>query len=288
MASAREGRCEAAELAITTLTLLEMTSPCTSHLPPVSMEIFFNSRPEAQRPRPLATAGSVDTNGTLRCRGSGVFAQPLESPGWPWAVMLLEFGRSLFAGSALQGLENGCGSPVVKVSDYGRHVMSSSPVPLKTHRVEQRCTLNLSRAETSSRWCGVVVLESNLEKHSSRVQSCRNLLNRTQITVACSPVCVILLWSVGNELSDLLEKRGAVLLKPDCVSNSPRASAVAEFRLLNGHDCLCAHLFHFYFTNATLYNSTYAISACALQYVSIVELKLISAGRSTKCLAVIG
>ncbi|GFW15980.1 uncharacterized protein TNCV_4432531 [Trichonephila clavipes] len=36
-------------------------------------------------------------------------------------------------------------------------VMSSSSVPLKTHRVGQRCTLNLSRAETSSRWCGVVV-----------------------------------------------------------------------------------------------------------------------------------
>ncbi|GFW52872.1 uncharacterized protein TNCV_2394511 [Trichonephila clavipes] len=36
-------------------------------------------------------------------------------------------------------------------------VMSSSPVPLKTRRVGQRCTLNLSRAETSSRWCGVVV-----------------------------------------------------------------------------------------------------------------------------------
>ncbi|GFS63706.1 uncharacterized protein TNCV_1127591 [Trichonephila clavipes] len=30
-------------------------------------------------------------------------------------------------------------------------VRSSSPVPLKTHRVGQRCTLNLSRAETSSR-----------------------------------------------------------------------------------------------------------------------------------------
>lgn len=29
--------CRAAELAITTLTLLEMTSPCTSHLPPVAM-----------------------------------------------------------------------------------------------------------------------------------------------------------------------------------------------------------------------------------------------------------
>ncbi|GFY30196.1 uncharacterized protein TNCV_3091031 [Trichonephila clavipes] len=36
-------------------------------------------------------------------------------------------------------------------------VTSSSPLPLKTRRVGQRCTLNLSRAETSSRWCGVVV-----------------------------------------------------------------------------------------------------------------------------------
>ncbi|GFW50847.1 uncharacterized protein TNCV_3591291 [Trichonephila clavipes] len=36
-------------------------------------------------------------------------------------------------------------------------VTGSSPVPLKTRRVGQRCTLNLSRAETSSRWCGGVV-----------------------------------------------------------------------------------------------------------------------------------
>ncbi|GFY32194.1 uncharacterized protein TNCV_3557021 [Trichonephila clavipes] len=36
-------------------------------------------------------------------------------------------------------------------------VLSLSPVPLKNRRVGQRCTLNLSRAETSSRWCGVVV-----------------------------------------------------------------------------------------------------------------------------------
>ncbi|GFW03181.1 uncharacterized protein TNCV_158001 [Trichonephila clavipes] len=36
------------------------------------------------------------------------------------------------------------------------HVTSSSPVTLKTRRVGQRCKL-LSRAETSSRWCGVVV-----------------------------------------------------------------------------------------------------------------------------------
>ncbi|GFV53714.1 hypothetical protein TNCV_2092171 [Trichonephila clavipes] len=29
----------------------------------------------------------------------------------------------------------GCGSPVVKVSNHGRHVMSSIPVPLKTRRI---------------------------------------------------------------------------------------------------------------------------------------------------------
>ncbi|GFT24889.1 uncharacterized protein TNCV_3021731 [Trichonephila clavipes] len=50
-----------------------------------------------------------------------------------------------------------CDSPVVKVSDIGRHVMSSSPVPLKTSHVGERCTLNLSRAQTSSSLCGVGV-----------------------------------------------------------------------------------------------------------------------------------
>ncbi|GFT89891.1 uncharacterized protein TNCV_1666141 [Trichonephila clavipes] len=56
-----------------------------------------------------------------------------------------------------QAGELGCGSPVVKVSDHGRYVMSSSPVPSKTIRIGESCTLNLSRAQTSSRWCGVVV-----------------------------------------------------------------------------------------------------------------------------------
>ncbi|GFV79944.1 uncharacterized protein TNCV_1217121 [Trichonephila clavipes] len=51
----------------------------------------------------------------------------------------------------------GCGSPVVKKSDHSRHVMSSSPAPLKTCRVGQRWMLNLSRAQTSSHWCSVVV-----------------------------------------------------------------------------------------------------------------------------------
>ncbi|PRD36549.1 UNVERIFIED_CONTAM: hypothetical protein NCL1_08374 [Trichonephila clavipes] len=36
-------------------------------------------------------------------------------------------------------------------------VTSLTPVSLKTRCVGQRCTLNLSRAEMSSRWCGVIV-----------------------------------------------------------------------------------------------------------------------------------
>ncbi|GFV63922.1 uncharacterized protein TNCV_3787951 [Trichonephila clavipes] len=54
-------------------------------------------------------------------------------------------------------------------------VTSSSPVPLKTHRVGQRCPLNLSRAETSSRWCGVVVrrggASSGVTARGGRVRS---------------------------------------------------------------------------------------------------------------------
>ncbi|GFY01592.1 uncharacterized protein TNCV_2607761 [Trichonephila clavipes] len=34
-------------------------------------------------------------------------------------------------------------------------VTSSSPVQLKSRRVGQKCTQNLSRAQTSSRWCGI-------------------------------------------------------------------------------------------------------------------------------------
>ncbi|GFW20645.1 uncharacterized protein TNCV_1048681 [Trichonephila clavipes] len=48
----------------------------------------------------------------------------------------------------------GHGSRVVKVSDRD---WSSSQVPLKTRRVGKRCTLNLSRAQTSSHRCGAVV-----------------------------------------------------------------------------------------------------------------------------------
>ncbi|GFS61257.1 uncharacterized protein TNCV_3104931 [Trichonephila clavipes] len=52
---------------------------------------------------------------------------------------------------------------VAAVAEWSRYrivaglVTSSSPVPLKAHCVGVRRTLNLSRAQTSSRWCGVVV-----------------------------------------------------------------------------------------------------------------------------------
>ncbi|GFV63580.1 putative transposable element [Trichonephila clavipes] len=55
---------------------------------------------------------------------------------------------------SLSAIVGGCGSPVVKVLDHGKHEMGSIPVPLKTRRVGARCTLNLSRAQTSSRCCG--------------------------------------------------------------------------------------------------------------------------------------
>ncbi|GFV56317.1 hypothetical protein TNCV_1312161 [Trichonephila clavipes] len=43
--------------------------------------------------------------------------------------------------------------------------MSSSPVPLKTHLVGERCTLNLSSAKMSSRWRGGVVRREDASSH---------------------------------------------------------------------------------------------------------------------------
>ncbi|GFU06451.1 uncharacterized protein TNCV_351081 [Trichonephila clavipes] len=50
-------------------------------------------------------------------------------------------------------------------------VTSSSPVPLKTSRVGQRCTLNLSRGETCSRWCSVVVRRGGASSGLPRVSA---------------------------------------------------------------------------------------------------------------------
>ncbi|GFT37017.1 uncharacterized protein TNCV_175361 [Trichonephila clavipes] len=53
--------------------------------------------------------------------------------------------------------ESGRGSRVVLASDRGWLCHEFEPSTTKDPRVGQRCTLNLSRSETSSRWCGVVV-----------------------------------------------------------------------------------------------------------------------------------
>ncbi|GFV27716.1 hypothetical protein TNCV_4169381 [Trichonephila clavipes] len=50
--------------------------------------------------------------------------------------------------SSSRGSKGGYGSPVVKVPNRGWLVPSSSSVPLKTHRVEKRCTLNMSRPQS--------------------------------------------------------------------------------------------------------------------------------------------
>ncbi|GFW67495.1 uncharacterized protein TNCV_3391661 [Trichonephila clavipes] len=74
------------------------------------------------------------------------------------------------------------GHPKMSWWSTGRSVTGSSPVPLKTRRVGQRCTLNLSRAETSSRWCGVVVRRGGCQlrcrpRHLTMVQ---NYVDRRQ------------------------------------------------------------------------------------------------------------
>ncbi|GFS51270.1 uncharacterized protein TNCV_3533372 [Trichonephila clavipes] len=58
--------------------------------------------------------------------------------------------------------------------------MRSSPVTLKTRRVGERCMLNLSRAQTSSHWCGVVVrrgvpaqVSSSSLDHGSKLRGLR-------------------------------------------------------------------------------------------------------------------
>ncbi|GFV14751.1 uncharacterized protein TNCV_3959611 [Trichonephila clavipes] len=94
----------------------------------------------------------------------------------PTPIQRTTFEKRAGAPSCLNHTFWGYGSPVVKVSNHGRHVMSSIPVPLKTRRVGQRYTLNLSRAETSSRWCGVVVRRGGCQlrcrpRHLTMVQN---------------------------------------------------------------------------------------------------------------------
>ncbi|GFX06827.1 transposase [Trichonephila clavipes] len=70
--------------------------------------------------------------------------------------------------------------------------MSSSPVPLKTLRVGQRCTLNLSRVETSSRWCcveccQVIYSQFGLAIHPNDHQARRRFVEWAQNEIAVVP-----------------------------------------------------------------------------------------------------
>ncbi|GFV81062.1 uncharacterized protein LOC103524116 [Trichonephila clavipes] len=87
------------------------------------------------------------------------------------------------------------------------------------------------------------------ENNCLRVQNCRELLGKIKGKIVFQWVpshCG--LW--GNERADFLAKRERVREVTLCkkshgIPSSPRAAAVAKFRLLTGHDCLCAHLFRF-------------------------------------------
>ncbi|GFV84138.1 teneurin-m [Trichonephila clavipes] len=65
-----------------------------------------------------------------------------------------------FAGLSAAPLSTAKNNLVAAIAEWSRYrivaglVTSSSSVPLKTRRARQRCALNPSRAETSSRWCG--------------------------------------------------------------------------------------------------------------------------------------
>ncbi|GFV49067.1 uncharacterized protein TNCV_5065511 [Trichonephila clavipes] len=67
-------------------------------------------------------------------------------------------------------------------------VTSSSPVPLKILRVGERCTLNLSRAQTSSCWSGVVVKRGHLKyrpRHLIMVQNYEVVSKSPRVVEQC-------------------------------------------------------------------------------------------------------
>ncbi|GFV97627.1 dimer_Tnp_hAT domain-containing protein [Trichonephila clavipes] len=100
---------------------------------------------------PLDKIVSISIDGAKSMTGSYAKIVEVEIGGIAIYRPFGEFHRANFTCSQV------IRAAVAQWSGHVRHVMSSSPVPLKIHRVGQRCTLNLSRAEISSHWCGVVV-----------------------------------------------------------------------------------------------------------------------------------
>ncbi|GFV58215.1 uncharacterized protein TNCV_3433981 [Trichonephila clavipes] len=79
--------------------------------------------------------------------------------------------------------------------------------------------------------------------------------------------------------SAVKNKSWRMLIKPNRVSDSPHATAVAEFRLLTGHDCLCAHLFRFNLTD-----SPFCVLWATGQVMGTSHLEVCSALKSLDCI----
>ncbi|GFU89834.1 uncharacterized protein TNCV_4742751 [Trichonephila clavipes] len=92
-------------------------------------------------------------------------------------------------------------------------VRSSSPVPLKIRRVWGRCTLNLSRAQTSSCWSGVVVKRGQL-KYRPR-QSLFKITRSVSKSPRVAEQCDVNIHALDHESSlklQLLEQKMTALL----------------------------------------------------------------------------
>ncbi|GFV78555.1 uncharacterized protein TNCV_1888611 [Trichonephila clavipes] len=76
-------------------------------------------------------------------------------------------------------------------------------------------------------------------------------------------ICIVLIWLIPSFVFCVL------------LDNSPRAAAVAEFRLLTGHDCLCAHLYRF-----NLADSIFCVLCASGQVMDASHLDVCSALKS--------
>ncbi|GFW54553.1 general transcription factor II-I repeat domain-containing protein 2A [Trichonephila clavipes] len=116
-------------------------------------------------------------------------------------------------------------------------VTSSSPVPLKSRRVGQRCTLNLSRAETSSRWCGVVVRRAGASSGVIHVTwpwfkitgpSPKALVSTKKIDINSAPFISLCL----DESIDITKSARLAVFARYCVENIIKEELIAITSLL--------------------------------------------------------
>ncbi|GFW54603.1 zinc finger protein [Trichonephila clavipes] len=98
-------------------------------------------------PHQREDVSALDRFSVHRCPTRRVFSgTELELVTMPATIRYLYHSATTATNSLFEKEMQGCGSPVVKVSNHGRHVMSSIPVPLKTRRVGQRCTTKTRKA----------------------------------------------------------------------------------------------------------------------------------------------